>query len=289
LLLYAAGTAIFLASVAYLAFRITDQWQSLESTSIQYPGWFAASAAVYAFSHITTALAWPNALRLVGDRLSLRDGLKIGLVAQVGKYLPGNVAHYVGRAALGKTIGISFRGSGISTLIEIACALIAALLLAPGVMLMGEASYRSVLITSGVIGLTTVAVVILSSLRRTIGKAGIAGVRAFTAATACLTVSLLFSGISAYCLLRSIAAPMPPLMYVVGSFALAWIVGFLTPGAPGGLGVRETVLISLLGSLVGAGPALACAILHRVITAAIDFAAGILGYAWLALGMRSKK
>ncbi len=34
---------------------------------------------------------------------------------------------------------------------------------------------------------------------------------------------------------------------LVASFALAWVVGFATPGAPAGLGVREGLLLLMLG------------------------------------------
>jgi uncharacterized membrane protein YbhN (UPF0104 family) len=287
-ILYAIGTAIFVASLGYLAFRIAGQWQSLKSTRIDRPDWFAASVAIYAISHITTGLAWPNALRLVGDRVSLRDGLKIGLVAQVGKYLPGNVAHYLGRAALGKAVGISFRRSGLSTLVEIACALIAALLLSSGVLIAGKWSQLSVPVLLGVVILATLAAVILFALRRSRRKGELGAPSGFIVAAVCITISLCLSGASAYCLLTSISAPTTTLIYVVGAFALAWITGMLMPGAPGGLGVREAILVTLLSSQVGGVAALACAILHRIVTAAVDAAAAIIGYAWFASGTRSK-
>jgi hypothetical protein len=57
---------------------------------------------------------------------------------------------------------------------------------------------------------------------------------------------------------------------VLGVFSLSWIAGFLAPGAPGGLGVRETVIVLMLGSAVGEGPALGAALLLRMVTAAGD-------------------
>jgi uncharacterized membrane protein YbhN (UPF0104 family) len=285
LALYGIGTVIFIASLAYLGLRIVGQWHSLRNAHIDCPGWLAASIAIYGVSHISTGLAWPNALRAIGQRISLRDGLMIALVSQVGKYLPGNVAHYFGRAALGKSVGITFRGSGVSTIIEIACALAAALFLALGLLIVGEASQFSIAFLFGFAAAGTIAAV---SIRKNQPDAKFAYVAGFFAAALCITTSLSLSGASAYCLLVSIGAPTPPLTFVVGAFALAWLAGFLTPVAPGGLGVRETVFVGLLSSHVGAAPALACAILHRVVTAIVDCAAAVIGYAWLAAAARSK-
>lgn len=288
LILYAVGTGLFLTSLGYLTFRIAGQWQSLKSTRIDHPVWLAASLAIYAISHVTTGLAWPNTLRFLGERIKFRDGLKIGLVAQVGKYLPGNIAHYFGRAALGKSVGVSFRNSGLSTLVEIACALIAALILAPGVLVVGNRGQVFFPVGVGMFSLVAVTILIVYALRKGQRNQKLGSRSGFLLAALCIMISLFLSGASAYCLLMSISAPMPPLIYVTGSFALAWIAGFITPGAPGGLGVRETIFIGLLGPQTGAVAALACAILHRGATAAVDFGAALVGYAWLASGARSK-
>ena len=289
LIVYAIGTAIFVASLVYLGVRIVHQWHAIARIHIEFGGWLGASIAIYALSHISTGLAWPFALRSVGARMPLREGLKIGLVAQIGKYLPGNVAHYFGRAALAKTAGVTLRYSGLSTLIEIGCALIAASLLAPIVLLADPHLQVAAPVVSGllVVGvIAAIATVVRRVSRRTTEPIS---VHSFAAASAVITVSLLLSGLSAYFLLASIGEGLAPMWYVVGAFALSWITGLLTPGAPGGLGVRESVLIVLLGSYLSASAALAIALLHRLITTLVDLAAGLFGYLWFVVEARSKK
>ena len=288
LLLQAIGTAGFVAALAYLGVRITGQWKSVSSTRIESGGWFVLSMAIYAISHLSTPLAWPYALRVVGGTIAVKEALKIGLVAQVGKYLPGNVAHFVGRAALGKSVGVKLQASAISTAVEIACALLAVTLLAPGILAGAAlgARERSALWAIILVSTFVVAAVIFLRARWRVDMT--AAVRNFLSASLCLAVSLFLSGSSAYALLISIGAEPPHLLHVTGGFALAWVTGFLTPGAPGGLGVRETVFVALLGPEVGASAALGGAILHRLVTAAVDAAAGVTGYAWLASGARSK-
>ena len=56
----------------------------------------------------------------------------------------------------------------------------------------------------------------------------------------------------------------------VAVFSLSWIAGFIIPGAPGGLGVREFMILLMLGPGYGETPALSAALLLRIITAGGD-------------------
>ena len=49
-------------------------------------------------------------------------------------------------------------------------------------------------------------------------------------------------------------------------FAWSWIAGYITPGAPAGLGVREVVLVSALTPVYGASVAVGLTLSLRVVT-----------------------
>jgi glycosyltransferase 2 family protein len=59
----------------------------------------------------------------------------------------------------------------------------------------------------------------------------------------------------------------------LAGFALAWTAGVVVPGAPGGLGVFEAVLLLRLAYAVPEAPLLAVAISYRLITAVADLLA----------------
>jgi uncharacterized membrane protein YbhN (UPF0104 family) len=88
-------------------------------------------------------------------------------------------------------------------------------------------------------------------------------------------VSIILLGLSFYAVSTAFTSGLD-ISFCVALFASAWLLGFLTPGAPAGLGVRETVLvIGLSGSL---GPmALPAAILHRLLSALADAAMALIG------------
>jgi uncharacterized membrane protein YbhN (UPF0104 family) len=115
------------------------------------------------------------------------------------------------------------------------------------------------------------------------------GLLLFAAPTACLAVSFLLSGLSFHYLLMALGEHDLPAAAAVGAFAIAWAAGFIVPGAPAGLGVREAVLIALIAPSMQAGIAVACVGLHRLITALVDAAAALGGYAWMASTSLSKK
>jgi uncharacterized membrane protein YbhN (UPF0104 family) len=49
-------------------------------------------------------------------------------------------------------------------------------------------------------------------------------------------------------------------------FSIAWMAGFIVPGAPGGIGVREAVIIFFITPIIGEAQGVAIAIALRFIT-----------------------
>lgn len=287
---YTIGTLIFLASIAYLALFVHRNWPEVRAVDVRQPNLILLSAAIYAICHVSSGLSWPLAVRALGTQISLRDGIVIGLVAQIGKYLPGNIAHYFGRATIAADAGVPIKVSGISTVIEILSAVLAATFVAGAAMLvdpstysyialqLNQASHATVLTLAG---LVTVAAAVAIYMRRNAIPFG-----AVLGPTTCLSIGFFLSGLSFAALTWAIGIGSLSFASIVTIFAVAWIAGFLIPGSPAGLGVREAVLVGFIAPQAGPGAAIACAILHRVLTAIVDLLAASVGYAaWI----RSKK
>jgi len=58
--------------------------------------------------------------------------------------------------------------------------------------------------------------------------------------------------------------PTPPVAWLIGVYAFAWLLGFLVPLLPGGLGLRDGTLAVLLATRFGTGPATAIALALRL-------------------------
>lgn len=50
---------------------------------------------------------------------------------------------------------------------------------------------------------------------------------------------------------------------LIGIYLLAWLVGFIMPGVPGGIGIKESILILLLNGLLPRDIILVSVIIHR--------------------------
>jgi hypothetical protein len=77
-----------------------------------------------------------------------------------------------------------------------------------------------------------------------------------------------FSGF--YCCVQAFDLAQPVLSQWLAAFGLAYAVGLVVPGAPGGLGVFETALLLRLGGAVAEAPLLAVVLSYRLISTLAD-------------------
>jgi uncharacterized membrane protein YbhN (UPF0104 family) len=253
-----AGVLFFLVSLVYLAREVMNYHEALGATFLR-PGILASivlGAIAYAGLLFLLARVWT---RLASRAVEPEDrGAFLGAsgrhayaLSGVFKYLPGNVFHLVSRQAFFRHAGASqlhlARTSLTELLVQLAAAAGVALLIFTGSCLghsctgLALAGLR-VPPWGIVLGLLALALVAL----------GVAG-RQFPlhALRRPLLLSLaFFLGFAVIlALLFALLRGSPPLLTdrLVAAYLVAWIVGFITPGAPGGLGVREAVFIALAG------------------------------------------
>jgi uncharacterized membrane protein YbhN (UPF0104 family) len=198
---------------------------------------------------------------------------------QLGKYLPGSVWQYAGRVGLLRVRGVSVATASASIGIELGASVAAACLTT--VLLLG--------LWAG-LGLWAAAVVLWLGSRRLSRRRAAASststLRALArllAASWPLTIEATALYVGMWVLYGSGFAalakalfdlPLGELAYYVGAFAVAWVVGLAAVFAPGGIGVREAVLVALLRGRLGSGDAVALAFASRLLLSAIDLAAG---------------
>jgi len=70
---------------------------------------------------------------------------------------------------------------------------------------------------------------------------------------------------------------------------LSWVAGFLTPGAPSGLGVREVVLLMFMGSTLNEGILISAMVMHRMLTVMGDVAAYGMALTYAQLATRKER
>jgi uncharacterized membrane protein YbhN (UPF0104 family) len=61
-------------------------------------------------------------------------------------------------------------------------------------------------------------------------------------------------------------------------FTAAWLLGFIVPGAPGGIGIREAAVLAIYGPVMGDGMAASLAIVWRFIATISDLVTFLIAY-----------
>ena len=253
-----------------------------------------------------TAIAWSWLLRALGQPAAIATTTPILATTQLGKYLPGNVAHHLGRVFVARAHGLEAGSTVLSMayetlLVLVACAHVSALtfLWSPPAELADWplAQHHGALvaiISLGALAVIVAAPAIAQTIARMRGRAS-ASTRQSTRSVrpgwlACFACYLLYAlnfalvGAGLWLVARTLS-PVPvmatDLLLLTGAFAGSWILGFLAPGAPAGLGVREAVLSLWLGTTLDATTAVSLIILLRIATTAGD----LLNFLWGSLAL----
>jgi hypothetical protein len=235
----------------------------------------------YGLGSLLLSAAWTRLLHWVGeDGARFRACHAVYGRTQIAKYLPGNVFQYAGRQLLGGRAGLTQLGMAAASIYEILAFLLAAGALGALGMLVLDISagdqltpVRLGLILAGGAGLLIGATLAAPRVAR------LAGVERGLFDGGSLWRDLLpaFAAYGAFVVLMglilaalvAVAFGIPStreLGIVIAGFAVAWVAGFVTPGAPGGLGVREAVMLLFLAPIVGESVGLVSVLLFRIVT-----------------------
>lgn len=116
--------------------------------------------------------------------------------------------------------------------------------------------------------------------------------RQLAAVVALNALGWLGTGTAVYVLVVAVTGSAPGFVWLAGSYTAGYLVGFVTPLAPGGLGAREGTLVVLLGPRYGMGVALGISLMIRLANVAGELLAVALvhgGYAARAMWQRRQR
>ncbi len=213
---------------------------------------------------------------------TVKEGLAVWGKANMAKYLPGNVLHFAGRQLIGRRFGWPQGGIAAASLLEIAlqillpCGLAMLLLLGSGKLEMLEAQgdwpWHLVLLVAA----ASVSALLLVGLRARMPSRLLAPLARLTPpnpaallpAALCYLVffvgmSLMVWALHGLVTGHAIARELPIL---AAAFLISWVIGFVVPGAPGGIGVREGSFAVLGGVFLEPDALIIVAALMRLVT-----------------------
>lgn len=306
-LFYWVGVVLSIALAAYFIHFAVNALKQYELEALLMPDLLlaiAVAALLYALCIPISGWAWHVLLRGMGITWRPENLAAIMGVTQLAKYLPGNVGQHIGRTALALARGMSVGAYASSVLTETVLAMSAGLFVGLVFILLSPAPVSNVIVeyrlTLGLMagGLILCALALPWVIRKfdDLIRRHPIGVKWQTHALTSpghAAVGLAFLG---YCLnyvvigvgLWSISLTagghiQADFFYLTAIFALSWLLGFMTPGAPAGLGVREGMMALLLSGLGSSDAVLLVITAMRVATIAGDGLVFILSALYIRL------
>jgi hypothetical protein len=295
------GLGVAVVSALYFTRAVYRYWPQIGALRWTATVATALVAAVLVQTVVVVfdGLIWAWLLRRLGVAAHSRQGLAVFGSAQFAKYLPGNFGQHISRVVLAREWGWHTGRVVLSLLLENCFAIgSGALIAGAGAFLDATTAGRNTPRLVAVLGLVTfVSMVAALALRRVLLRPP-----GFLGRWLEEPVELRFSALIGYLsshmasyvgmavalgvLFWSVSGSWPrdPSTLLLG-VAVGWLSGFLVPGAPAGLGVREAALVTILGPRLGTGVVVASAVLWRLSQTASDVVALSLG---IVLGVRRK-
>ncbi|MEH2111781.1 UPF0104 family protein [Nostoc sp. C052] len=288
------GTLFFLGKA------LKDNWSEVTAIRIDDVGWaiMAIATGITLLAHTWAGWIWTWILQELNQPVSSPQFIQVYLKTNIAKYLPGNIWHHYGRIVAAKNANIPTGAATLSVLLEPLLMLAAALIII--VLCSSQFAAANTTLVIRILQLLSLAVVLCAihpwflnpvirflyrlkakksaattqptvpfslksyPLRPLLGELGFMGLRA---AGFILTISAL----------GSLNGNQIPLL--LGAFSCAWLLGFVVPGAPGGLGVFEATAYELLRHHFPAALVFSAIALYRLISILAETAGAIL--AWL--------
>ena len=273
------GLIIGLAGMAFLLRTMWTHRDEMKDSFSQLTWSSLVGAVFFAFMSMSY-------LGLMWGRLLLRRGYKVPraqlvswyYTGQLGKYVPGGVWAVVGRAEMAVRGGVpradAYSVTGLSMFTTYSAAALCAAL---GSLLSWERPIiGAALLLALVVGLSVYAIAplrqrLVGLLRKiTSGTNELTAPKDMLALTIVQVPAWIMISLSTTITAHAFGAEVGVLhMFFVSS--LSWLIGFLVIGAPGGLGVRESIFTGLLSASIGTSTALSLAVASRMIFVSVDF------------------
>jgi glycosyltransferase 2 family protein len=243
--------------------------QNLDSKNLTLlPGWLVLSGVLYVLALGFSAGFWYRLLHVFGEKPSRAAVIRAYYIGHLGKYVPGKAWALLLRSALIRPAGVRLGVGAITAFYEVLTTMAAGALLAACIFLFQPPPVSGLAwnpVFTGLLLLCLLGIPLLPGVFNRLVKrlaARFQTVESFCLsplrhatlaggllATGCgwIVMGLSFWAVLQAVLLEPPAFTAPHCANLVACLGLAYVAGFLAIVVPGGVGVREFVLLELLG------------------------------------------
>lgn len=290
------GHILAFISVAWLILMLFDHYKDINQLQWTLFSIFSFAMAICCglLNVTASAYVWKIILSECNCSISFKQSFTIIGLSQIGKYIPGNVMQYFGRASLSTNakmpLDIVLYSIVIETLIIVLSSLIIIVLGviydANKIIILSKyvntfSVLRTTIIFSFIVIIIAMVLSYFTSCHEYIRN------KIYLVSSKQILIPIIVD-LSMYTIFGTIIFVMSHTFWAVDAghiwfkfvwgFALASVIGFIMPGAPGGIGIREAVFVALFSAELGVGASLALAILLRLATGLADLATFAIAY-----------
>lgn len=272
---------LILGAVLFFLLRtLTSHWGEVVKLRIDAAGIACLTIAigVTLCAHIFAGYVWAWILQLLAHPVPGAWGAKTYLTTNIAKYLPGNVWHLYGRVSAATKLGIPAETATLSILLE-------PLLMASAACCFALMGVSSMLWLQGAIAISILVGIhprCLNPLLKRVGqlKRSRSTLQLETYPLLPMLGEVGFLALRAIGFILTVLALRPvswgEIPLLCSTFSWAWLLGFIIPGLPGGVGVFEAVAVALLSRSFPGNEILAIVALYRLVnTLAEGLGAGL--------------
>ena len=281
------GRILSVASIAAVAawFVRMQVWRNVDFRDPRLYAALAAGVAIYVVGFAALGYGWVRRIESAGAlSFPAAEGIRIYCRSQIAKYIPGNFFQYVARHVSAKRLGATHSALILASVTETAALVAVAVALAAlgGGLPARLSPFQRAAAFAAALPVLAAAVPLAAKLGGADRIRRPRGWRWFDAVFTLLLSLPLFVGNSvclAMLLSLNHAGTQPPAATLVAIWSISWLAGYLVPGSPGGLGVRDAALVFALSGWYSRPDALVVATEMRLVST--------LGDVTLWLGARS--
>jgi uncharacterized membrane protein YbhN (UPF0104 family) len=253
---------VFAAVVLFFAARsLATQWDKVGSrlTHIQFGWqWIGAATALVFLTYALLIEGWRRVLGAWDSQLPFMQASRIWFLSNLGKYVPGNIWSLTAMGMMARKRGMSaIAAAGSSVIMQmVSLATGTAIVMVTSAKLLGQpllvgaaVIVLAIVLLSAPKFLPPLAVWVSTLIGRDIAPPSVPATSIWTAAVAS-TLSWLFYGLAFQLFVRGLLGAAPgEISSYIAVYTAAYILGFISPIAPAGLGVREFTLAAFMTQL----------------------------------------
>jgi uncharacterized membrane protein YbhN (UPF0104 family) len=246
---------IVAAVIWYLTQNFADVFAALQQISLPR---LIGSSLLLLIGRLLMMQLVKESLVTIGYDKPFFNTFQMVSLTELGKYLPGGIWHFVGRATYYRQEGLSIKDTTRALFLENLWLVISSAFAGCILLLIDNLTSNIFFLIVPFLALWLTVIAI--TLRQTIHKQQLPRLLYLLL----LHISIwLVLGLSYWVLLPEKASEF--IWLILGAFAISWLAGFVNVLSPGGLGTREAVITALMLPVFAAETTLILASIHRLL------------------------